>query len=285
MEIQEELLSNTGKLQDLVGQHLEATRVEFVEQMQLIQEKKVRGEKWSASGVLVPLELDPIQREFVFVLNKRSIHVQQPGDLCCPGGGADRRLDSFFSKLLAHGILPAKRSKPFRRLLASHGKEKEVLLFVYAGVLRESWEEMRLKPWNVEYLGALPTHHLPNFSRVIFPVVGRIRHKWKPRPNWEVEKVLRLPLRAFFEPDNYAFCKMSLPTHARERFGADSWEVPCMIVQDEGQEEILWGATFRILLTFMDRVFDFPVGRIHPTRKVHKEMPENYYTGKRGPKR
>ena len=276
-----EKLKDPGKMQELLVQRLECTRAEFVEQMKYIQDKRSQGKKWSASGVLVPLELDPELREFVFVLNKRSAQVQQPGDLCCPGGSTDDRIDNSLARLLAWRLFPSTRSESFLRLLKAEKQEKEALLFVLAGVLRESWEEMRLKPWNVEYLGALPTHALPNFSQVIFPVVGRIKHSWKPRPNWEVEKVIRLPLREFFQPENYALCKVSLPPLARKKFGVESWEVPCLVVRDDGSDEILWGATFRILLTFMTQVFDLSVEQIHPVRKIQKKMPANYYAGRK----
>ncbi len=179
--------SDLNRLRQLLSQRLQGSQTEFLERMRFVRGKRRAGEKWSASGVLVPLEVDSDRQETVFVLNKRSDYVQQPGDLCCPGGGADRRLDGFLAKLLSLRILPSTWSGPFGQLLQLDKEEKETLLFILAGGLRESWEEMRLKPWYVEYLGALPTHELTNFRRVIFPVVGRIRRPWKPRPNLEVE--------------------------------------------------------------------------------------------------
>lgn len=279
----QEYVSDLDRLRGLLFRRLEGSHKEFVEKMRFVREKRREGEKWFPSGVLVPLEVHPDREETVFVLNKRSDYVQQPGDLCCPGGGADRRLDRLLANLLVLRFLPSTWSSPFGRLLRLDRTERDILLFILAGGLRESWEEMRLKPWNVEYLGALPTHEMGNFRRVIFPVVGRIRHKWKPRPNWEVEKLIRLPLDAFFQIENYAICRIVLPSEGREQFGVDSYEVPCMVLESEGEEEILWGATFRILLTFMSKVFDLPVDRINPTRKIQKVMPEHYYTGKHHP--
>ncbi len=254
--------------------------VDFVEQMQFVEEKQEAGEKYAASAVLLPLELDASRQEYAVILNKRSTYVQQAGDLCFPGGGTDRRLDRILSRLLAWRILPTERSEPLRRVLRSSPRAREVFLFVLSSVLRESWEEMRLPPWKVEYMGALPTLWMQSFPRVIFPVVGKVRPGWKARPNWEVESVLRLPLRAFFDPANYAICKFLVQTPSEEGQATHEWEYPCLVINDPAGEEILWGATFKILMNFMERVFELPIEQINPSRRVFKELSPYYFTGK-----
>ena len=263
-----------------VVERLEAGPVDFVEQMQFVEEKQETGEKYAASAVLLPLELDASSQEYGVILNKRSTYVQQAGDLCFPGGGTDRRLDRILSRLLAWRILPTGRSEPLRRLLRASPRAREVFMFVLSSVLRESWEEMRLPPWKVEYMGALPTIWMQSFPRVIFPVVGRVRPGWKARPNWEVESVLRLPLRAFFDPANYATCRFLVQTPSEEGQGTLEWEYPCLVINDPTGEEILWGATFNILMNFMERVFELHIGRINPSRRVLKELSPYYFTGK-----
>ncbi len=264
-----------------VVERLEAGPVDFVEQMQFVEEKQETGEKYAASAVLLPLEFDASSQEYGVILNKRSTYVQQAGDLCFPGGGTDRRLDRILSRLLAWRILPTGRSEPLRRLLRASPRAREVFLFVLSSVLRESWEEMRLPPWKVEYMGALPTIWMQSFPRVIFPVVGKVRPGWKARPNWEVERVLRLPLRAFFDPANYATCRFLVQTPTEEGQGALEWEYPCLVIDDPTGEEILWGATFKILMNFMERVFELPIEQINPSRRVLKELSPYYFTGKK----
>jgi len=280
LNIPEELLRDPVLFRDQAGKRLGAPQTEFVEQMDFIREKRAQGKKWSASGVLVPLEFDSDRGEQVVVLNKRSSHVQQPGDLCFPGGRADRKPDKLLARFLSLGVLPSTRTEFFRLLLHAEKRVRDIHLFLFASSLRESWEEMRLKPWNVDYLGALPTHALPNFSRIMFPLAGRIRRRWRPRPNWEVGKIIRLPLRAFYQPENYALCEMILPAAGREKFGVDSWEVPCLVIPDGETEEVLWGATFRILLTFIERTLELPVSRINPVRRLSRQLPEHYYSGR-----
>lgn len=253
--------------------------VDFLEQMRFVEKKREAGEGYTASAVLLPLAFDASLQEHAVILNKRSAHVQQAGDLCFPGGRMDRRVDGILSRLLAWGILPTGRTRPFRKLLQSSRQERGVFLFVLAGVLRESWEEMRLPPWKVEYMGALPTLWMQSFPRVIFPVVGRVRPGWKARPNWEVERVLHVPLRAFFQPENYAVCRFLVTVPSEEGRASHEWEYPCLVVRDRQGEEILWGATFRILMDFLERVFELPVAEINPSRRVFKELPAHYFTG------
>jgi hypothetical protein len=269
-----------GSLRSHIVERLERGPVDFLEQMQAIREKRQRGERTTPSGVLLPLELDGPDGELAVILNKRSTYVQQAGDLCLPGGGTDRRLDRILSRLLSWGILPTKRSEPFRRLLRSPARERETFLFILAGVLRESWEEMRLPPWRVEYLGSLPTLGMHSFPRVIFPVVGTVRAGWKVRPNWEVETVLRVPLRAFFDPGNYGMCEFVVTPPRQEGAETLRWEYPCLVIGTSGGEEILWGATFRILMNFMERVFGLSLEEIRPSRRVAKALSPHYFAGK-----
>lgn len=276
----EGLVTGRESLRSHIVERLEGGPVDFLEQMQVIREKRERGERTNSSGVLLPLEMDGPRGEPAVILNKRSTYVQQAGDLCLPGGGTDHRLDRILSRLLSWGILPTKRSEPFRRLLRSPSGEREIFLFILASVLRESWEEMRLPPWRVEYLGSLPTLGMLSFPRVIFPVVGRVRPGWKARPNWEVEAVLRVPLRDFFDPANYGICDFAVTSARDEREETLFGEYPCLVISASGGEEILWGATFRILMEFMERVFGLSLLAMNPSRRVAKALPPQYFSGK-----
>jgi hypothetical protein len=95
-----------------------------------------------------------------------------------------------------------------------------------------------------------------------------------------VEKILRLPVRAFFEPKSYVSYRLNLPEAVREKFRMDRWELPGLAVPSDGEEEILWGATFKIVLTFMERALDLPLQGIQPERKVERDLPEHYYRGR-----
>ena len=278
--MEHELMHDEEGFRKHIIERLNGVDLDFMEQMTLIRKKHKEGIQSSASGVLVPLEFDPAQKEYVIILNKRSPYVVQPGDLCCPGGGMDHRLERILGYLLGRNLIPHAWTGPFRRLPRLPGMEKEVFSVIFAGVLRESWEEMGLNPCNVEYLGGLPTHRVQSFPRYIFPVVGRIRKSWKEKLNWEVERIIRVPLRMFLDTDNYAMYSQILPLTLREMAGMDRWELPCLVIRDEGGEEILWGATFRILLYFVETVMDLPIEKINPQRRIERDLPTDYFTGR-----
>ncbi len=273
-------IGNERAFRDRVAERLAGVRFDASAEMRLVEERQAGGRRWAPSAVLIPLKFDRSRSEPLVVLNKRSDWVVQPGDLCFPGGGLDRRNDRILGFLLAWGILPTRRSGPFRNLASMGGPHKRVLLTLVASVLRESWEEMRLPPWKVEYLGCLRPHSMASFPRTIFPVVGRILGLWEGRPNWEVEKILLVPLRSLLDPDRYALCRMRLPGPAGgER---TEWEAPCFVVPDPGQEEVLWGATFQILSKFLEAVADFSVSGVRLRRTVVKDLPAHYFTGRTG---
>jgi len=265
---------------DRVARRLSGGDRVLMETMRRVREGRGAAQGLRASAVLVPLEFDRTSREHRFVLNKRSERVKQPGDLCCPGGRLDFGRDRFLAGLMAwRAALFARRGGAAPGGRSDRRQEKREVRFVLAGALRECWEEMGLPPWKVRYLGALPAEQLQNLPRVVFPLVGRVRGGWRERPNWEVEKILRLPVRAFLRPDSYVTYRLNLSGAVRERFGVDRWEVPGLAVPCDGGEEILWGLTFKILLVFMEQVVSMPIAGIQPARTVERDLPGHYYEG------
>ena len=80
------------------------------------------------------------------ILNKRSVNVRQPGDLCCPGGGVNLYLDGVLAKLLKLSILPLARWPYWAEWLKLHPRRTGWLRLLLATGLRESVEEIRLNP-------------------------------------------------------------------------------------------------------------------------------------------
>jgi 8-oxo-dGTP pyrophosphatase MutT (NUDIX family) len=217
--------------------------------------------------------------EFVLHLIKRSATVAQGGDLSCPGGILDLRRDPVARCVLPRLfpiIPPAVNRELARRDTATR---RAVLLFL-ANALRESWEEVRLRPWQVRFLGALPPYSLLLLKRRIFPVVGLLDGTWRPRINAEVERIVEIPLRAFFNPANYAWFDFSLPDRVSDRSGMPA-EFPCLVYREaDGRQEVLWGATFNITMTFLKIVADFERPAIAPDRVVRRTLPPGYLQGR-----
>ncbi len=252
----------------------------------IARQRKTHG-GWGAGAVLVALffrEEETRGKEFsgqyVFVLSKRSKNVRQPGDLCAPGGGIHPRVDWLLGKLLGLGLFPG-ICHPRSRLAGGPGKRiYGELLLLLGNALRESWEEVRLSPFNVEFLGPLPAYRLAHRPWIIFPLVGRVRHTWKPEINWEVEKIVSIPLESFFHSENHAIYSLEVPESLVDQGIPNPWKFPCLVHQEEGEEEILWGATFEIIRTFFRMVFHFSFPAPDQQRVIRRPLVSNYLSGK-----
>ncbi len=157
------------------------------------------------------------------------------------------------------------------------------ILFLLANALRESWEELRLSPFNVEFLGPLPTYCLQSRRWIIFPLVGRVKHSWKSKFSWEVEKIVSIPLESFFYPTNYAVYSLEVPEKLAAQGIPNPWEFPCLVHTENGEEEILWGATFKVIQTFFKIVFDFTFPSPDSRRVLRKRLAQNYLSGREDP--
>ena len=263
---------------------------DYPAQFELISRQRKSRERWGAGAVLLPLffrEEEARGREasgqYIFLLSKRSKHVQQPGDLCAPGGGIHPRQDALFGKLLGSGFLPGLRS-PALALAGRRGKrDYGKLLLILGSALRESWEELHLSPFNVEFLGPLPAYRLYHRPWIIFPLVGRVKHPWKPKLSWEVEKIVSIPMENFFHPEHHAVYSLEVPESLVHQGIPNPWEFPCLVHEEDGEEEILWGATFEIIRTFFQIVFDFSFSVPDKPRVIRRPLASNYLSGREKP--
>ena len=280
------ILADRERFPETVLRKLGQNPVDFPEKMARIQSSRETSEPCSAAGVLLLLHFrkehpDAVDSpgDFCFQLIKRSANVAQPGDLSCPGGMLHPRLDGLLRPLLTAGIVPALHgySKSFAGT-EDENTRKVVTLFL-ANAIRESWEEIRLNPFNIRFLGPLPCHSLVLFRRTIFPLVGLVKKASPYRPNSEVERVLEIPLKSFFQAENYAQYLIDMSDSLR-REDRDSWQFPCFLHREDGREpEILWGATFHIILRFLEIVFAFRMPDVQSGPVLRRTLHHTYLTG------
>ncbi|MDD5100420.1 MAG: hypothetical protein PHP66_05655 [Syntrophales bacterium] len=234
-----------------------------------------------AAGVLLTLlfrESTVVGKgEFVFQLIKRSSCVPQPGDLSFPGGMLHPVLDRLLRLFLIFypsGILRGKaRAYAHRPQSCSF----RIITLFLANALRESWEEIRLFPNRVRFLGPLPSYRLTLFRRTIFPLAGFVEVPDMPRLSREVEKIVEIPLSAFFQNDHFGCIQIEAPDPS----GRSSLQYPCLIHTDaDGIEEVLWGATFHIIVGFLGILMDYRIPEWMNGRMVRKKLQIDYITGK-----
>jgi len=276
------ILADKQQFLNLVIEKLGKSPVDFCETADFVTaENAKQAGTWGVAGVLVPLFFmeNGAGGEFAFKLIKRSTSVVQAGDLSCPGGMLHPLADEIFRPFIASGLLPVLRGKP-RQYLKDKGFShyRQVTLFL-ANALRESWEEIRLSPFNVQFLGPLPCNPLLAFTRIIFPLVGFIKQDGPGRTNREVEKIVNIPLREFYNENNY--CTYTIESeYPLQNNVAARREFPCFTAFDEhGKEEILWGATFFIIVNFLNTVLGFELPDSHTQRTFKKVLKAEYITG------
>ncbi len=237
----------------------------------------------SASAVLFLLGLMSEENRFpsepCFILNKRSLKVKQAGDLCYPGGSISSPLDSFLAKLL---YLPGSSlcNWPYwHKWRKEQHRQARRLALLFATSLREGFEEMRLNPFRVKFLGPLPPQQLVMFQRVIYPMVCWISGQKRFSPNWEVEKIVYIPLKNLLMNSNYARYRLNIKTQHGNEKNSIIKDFPCFLHEHNDGVEKLWGATFRITMVFLEIVFGFKPPDIESLPIVHGTLDENYLTG------
>ncbi len=231
----------------------------------------------TASAVLFLLSryagTDRLSGEPCLILNKRSANVRQAGDLCCPGGRVNPRLDTGLAKLLRLPVLPLVRWPYWTEWRKRRPQEAERLRLLLATGLRESLEEMRVNPLGLKFLGPLPAQPLVMFQRTIYPMVIWVSRQIRFYPNWEVEKILRLPIRDFFNRSMYARYRLRIETPS----GAENVNTfPCFRYVKNNKTEILWGATFRITMAFLNDVFGFSPPDGHSLPEIRGHLGKDY---------
>ena len=211
------------------------------------------------------------------ILNKRSRQVRQPGDLCFPGGGPAPRMDAAFARLLSLPGFPLAR---WRSRTNYHPPETSRRLSrLLATCLRESFEEMKVIPLGVRFLGALPPQQLVMFNRTIYPLVGWIPYQTCFWLNWEVEKLVYIPIDTLLDSKQYAVFQMTYPENLPADVDESRKMFPCFIHRWQETTEILWGATYRMVTTFLDQMFNFTPPAEKDRPKITNHLSSNYFSG------
>jgi hypothetical protein len=213
------------------------------------------------------------------ILNKRSRLVRQPGDLCCPGGGVSPSIDALIARWLHLPITPLTRWSHGRWWRHHRRHDFTKLSLLLATALREGFEEMRLNPFGIQFLGPMPAQHLVMFKRAIYPLVAWVNRQQRFLPNWEVEKIVRIPLAAFFDVANYARYRISFNTGKADGKTIPDRDMPCFVHRHNGEDELLWGATYRIVMQFLATVFGYDPPLMASLPVINRKLGQRYLKG------
>jgi len=230
------------------------------------------------SAVLILLGYRPGDDRPCLILNKRSLKVVQAGDLCCPGGRFLSGVDSAISKILALPGFPMAKWPALATWRKEHPCELSIVSQLFATSLRESFEEMFLNPFGVRFSGALFPFALELTNRIVYPMTGWTRQK-RFKPNWEVERIVYLPLESLMEESNYGVCRLLIaPDMARALSHMDD-EHPCFVHKGQQGTELLWGITYRMVTSFLEIVSGFIPPDSGSLPVFYKHLDKNYLNG------
>lgn len=277
------LLTKKNEFRDFVIDRLGRTPVDFDEKLQYIDVLRRSKERHLAAGVLLILDFKQKaglngseSGEYVFQLIKRSDKVPQPGDLSCPGGRLNFLIDAVLGRLTAVMFSHIMKGEALKHAAKRGRSSFKAINLILANALRESWEEVRLNPFNITYLGAMPSYTFSPARRTIFPVAGLMKISSSLRPNAEVEKVVSIPVSAFFNAENYANFVIEPPLPERQNHDYPQ-DYPCLVYRDtDGSQEILWGATFNIIMEFLRLTFDLRQPDLTGKKTVKKALRHDY---------
>lgn len=262
-----------------VLERLNQTPVDYSEKHLSIERSNAAGARHLEAGVVLLLLFK--DSEFHFLLIKRSDAVAQSGDISCPGGMLERPVDEMLSHIVwKTGILRTAGNQELHELPSKDEQTLSLIRLFLMNALRESWEEIGLSPLNIEFLGALPSYSLTLFTRTIFPLVCVVKDHWPYRPNGEVDKILEIPVSAFFQNSSYALLELSSENGKSDP--RHNFQFPCLVIPDgKGGEDILWGATFFIITNFLRQVTGGAFPAETPGRIVTKTLSPHYTSGSR----
>ncbi|KPJ78193.1 MAG: hypothetical protein AMJ54_05070 [Deltaproteobacteria bacterium SG8_13] len=240
----------------------------------------IRSVQASAVLFLLGCSCSPSGRataEPCLILNKRSAKVRQPGDLCCPGGSIAPRLDPLLAVLLRLPGSPLLRWEHWPALHRRQPLQSRKLALLFATGLRESAEEMRLNPLGVKLLGPLQPENLVMFQRTIYPLVCWVSKQKRFFPNWEVERIVSIPIRELLDPSRYVRFRLRIDVPAASARVNGTRNFACFLHhRRDGRTDRLWGATFRITMEFLDVVFGFHPPPLESLPTVEGKIDENY---------
>jgi 8-oxo-dGTP pyrophosphatase MutT (NUDIX family) len=226
---------------------------------------------------------EPRPGEVCLILNKRSARVRQPGDLCCPGGSVSPRFDFRAARVLGLPGGPLARWPYWRSWRRQRPLEARWLALYCATALREAFEEMRLNPFRVRFLGLLPHQRVALFRRLIYPLAAWVPHQHRFKPNWEVERIVQIPLRSLLTPANYVRYRLTVRRPAGSTGSESVRDEPGFRWRADHGAELLWGATFRITMDFLRFVFGFRPPERDDLPRVSGQLGESYLSGERIP--
>lgn len=268
-------------LPSLAANKLAAITIDYKENYHRIKTSRTNASPERAAGVVLLLTYKKFsdgKSEYVFQLIKRSDKVSQAGDISCPGGMLHPIMDGVLSRILAKRLISTMPQNSQSFMQRNDRETRYLIRLFLINALREAWEEIGLNPLKVMFLGSLPCYSLLLFTRTIFPLVCLNTEASKSKLSAEVEKILEVPVSTFFDSSSYALLEIETPL--ADAAATPNKQFPCIVLADnEGRQEILWGATFNIITNFLNVISDNNLPFPSSSTIIKKVLSAKYISG------
>ncbi|MEN6624556.1 MAG: CoA pyrophosphatase [Smithella sp.] len=274
------ILHNKDVFPSFVADKLSSTIIDYKEKYNEIKYFSKKAIPRLAAGVVLLLhykEFNSDHSEYAFQLIKRSDKISQGGDISCPGGMLRPVFDRVFSFFLKAGLFPSLHQQITSVTTGKDREDINLINLFLVNALREAWEEIGINPFRVSFLGALPCYSLMVAARTIFPLVCLVPEPFEFKLSSEVDKIIEIPISTFFDSSKYALLDIEMPFSSI----ITNKQFPCLtLAVDNGEQEILWGATFNIIMNFLRIISDESLPIPSSCETIKKVLSKNYISRK-----
>jgi hypothetical protein len=99
------------------------------------------------------------------------------------------------------------------------------------------------------------------------------------RPSWEVQRIVKIPLKSLLEPSNYVRYRLRMEFPREKAAAEQTREHPGFCLPDIDGPDVLWGATYRMTMAFLNIVFGFTPPAPEHLPVVNASLGATYLTG------
>jgi len=128
-------------------------------------------------------------------------------------------------------------------------------------------------------LGPMPSEDLDMCRRFLYPMLVSSHRQKDFLPNWEVDKIVYVPVRELLNPDAYACYRLYFKVDGKRGGDGTIQDFPCFRHKKEKEKEVLWGATFRIVMSFLEMVFGFRAPATDSLPVIYNTLDQRYLSG------
>ena len=139
-----------------------------------------------------------------------------------------------------------------------------------------------MNPWGVTFLGPMPPQELRMFQRVLYPMVVWVIWQNRFFPNWEVDRIVYIPLQNLLNPEYYGCYRLHFKASREGGSPGFTEDFPCFCHDNAQGKDVLWGVTYRIVTAFLEMVFGFRPPDVASRPVIYGALDPQYLTGTPG---